>query len=83
MELGVSQYYKSKPGRSTVNDEVIQELVKQLHGIEKEKNKNGYYDHEPLYIGYRAYNLVWDYDESPTSTLLIINCHRESKYDKK
>jgi hypothetical protein len=58
VELAISQYYRTKPGRSTVNDEVIQELVKQLHGIEKVKNKDGYYDHEPLYVGYRVYNLV-------------------------
>ena len=84
VELGISQYYKTKLERSIINDEIIQELVKQLHGIEKVKNKSGYYDHEPLYIGYRSYNLVWDYDESPfNTTLLIINCHRESKYDKK
>ena len=30
-ELVISQYYKTKPGRLTVNDEVIQELVKQLN----------------------------------------------------
>ena len=83
VELWVSQYYKKKKGRSTVSDEVIQELVKQLYGIEKEKSENGYYDHEPLYIDHRAYNLVWDYDESPfTTTLFIINCYRERKYDK-
>jgi len=41
-----------------VSDEIIQELVKQLYGKEKERNKNGYYDHEPLYVGYRAYNLI-------------------------
>ena len=58
MELEISQYYKTKPGRSTVSDKVIQELVKQLYGIEKVKNKHGYYDHEPLYIDHRAYNLV-------------------------
>jgi hypothetical protein len=58
VELAISQYYKTKKGRSTVNDEVIQELVKQLYGIEKENNKDGYYDHEPLYVGYRSYNLV-------------------------
>ena len=84
VELGISQYYKTKQGRSTVSDEVIQELVKQLYGIEKVKSKNDYYDHEPLHIGHRAYNLVWDYDESPlNTTLFIINCHRERKYDKK
>jgi hypothetical protein len=58
VELIISQYYRTKPGRSTVSDEVIQELVKQLHGIEKVRGKNGYYNHEPLYVGYRAYNLV-------------------------
>jgi hypothetical protein len=58
VELEISQYYRTKPERLAINDEIIQELVKQLHGIEKIKNKNGYYDHEPLYIDYRAYNLV-------------------------
>jgi hypothetical protein len=48
VELAISQYYKTKKGRSTVNDEVIRELVKQLYGIEKIRNENGYYDHEPL-----------------------------------
>src|SRR6266487_3492928 len=84
VEIEISQYYRTKPGRSTVSDEIIQKLVKQLNGKEKERNENGYYDHEPLYIGHRAYNLVWDYDESPFSTtLLVINCYRESKYDLK
>ena len=85
VELEISQYYRTKPGRSTVSDEVIQELVKQLHGEEKEKEvEELYYEFEPLYVGYRAYNLVWDYDESPLSTtLLIIDCYRERKYDKK
>ncbi|CAI2199924.1 19151_t:CDS:2, partial [Funneliformis geosporum] len=57
-EQELSQYYKSKRGRLTVNDEIIQELVKQLYGIEKERSENGYYDHKPLYIDHRAYNLV-------------------------
>ena len=84
VELEISQYYQTKRDLSTVSDEVIRSLVKQLYGKEKERNENGYYDHEPLYIDYRAYNLVWDYDESPlNTTLLIINCHRERKYDKK
>ena len=83
VELIISQYYQTKPGRSTVNDEVIQKLVKQLNGKKIERKKK-YYDLEPLYIGYRAYNLVWDYDESPFNvTLLIIDCYRERKYDKK
>jgi hypothetical protein len=59
VDLAISQYYKTKKGRSTVSDEIIQELVEKLpKGLEKERNENGYYDHEPLYIGYRAYNLV-------------------------
>lgn len=83
-ELEISQYYKTKSGRSTVNDKVIQELVKKLPNKPFWKNKNDYYDHEPLYVGHRAYNLVWDYDESPlNATLLIIDCYRERKYDKK
>jgi len=83
VELEVSQYYKTKPGRSTVNDEIIQELVKRLNGREIRK-KRKYYDFEPLYIGHRAYNLVWDYDDSLfTTTLLIIDCYRERKFDKK
>ena len=56
--MEVSQYYKTKPGRSMVNDEIIQELVKQLNGKTVRRNENGYYDHEPLYVGYRAYNLI-------------------------
>jgi len=84
VELGISQYYRTKLGRSTVNDEVIRELIKKLPNKPFWRNKNGYYDHEPLYIDYRAYNLVWDYDDSPfNTTLLIINCHRERKYDLK
>ena len=57
VEIEVSQYYRTKPGRSTVSDKIIQELVKQLYGIKIERKKK-YYDFEPLYIGYRAYNLV-------------------------
>ena len=83
-EIEISQYYRTKPGRSTVIDEKIRELVKKLPNKPFWRNKNGYYDHEPLYIDYRAYNLVWDYDESPlNTTLFIINCYREKKYDKK
>ena len=29
-ELVISQYYKTKKGRTTVNDEIIKELAKQL-----------------------------------------------------
>ena len=61
-KLEISQYYKSKLGRSSVSDEIIKELVYQLYDREIEK-KSLYYNSEPLYIGYRAYNLVWDYDE--------------------
>jgi len=84
VELIISQYYRTKLGRSTVNDEVIQELVKQLHDKKFKRDENEYFSFKFLYIGHRAYNLVWDYDESPfNTTLFIINCHRESKYDKK
>ena len=84
VELGISQYYKTKPGHSTVSDEVIQELVKQLYGRRFKRDENGYFSFDLLYIDYRAYKLVWDYDElSLAITLLIINCHREKKYDKK
>lgn len=86
-KLAISQYYKTKLGRSTIDDEKIQELVQKLQQINKRfrKNKNDYYDYEPLYIDdYRAYNLVWDYDDDKTvTTLLIIDCYREKKYDKK
>jgi hypothetical protein len=82
-ELFISEYYKSKKGRSTVSDEIIEELVKQLNGWDI-RRKRKYYDHEPLYIDYRAYNLVFDYDEEkPTKILLIIDCYREKKYDLK
>ena len=57
-KLEISQYYKTKPGRSTVSDEVIQELVKQLNGEEDLARDNKYYSFEPLFIGHRAYNLV-------------------------
>ena len=85
VELIISQYYRTKPGRSTVSDEVIQELVKQLSGEDELIRDNEYYSFEPLYIGHRAYKLVWDYDEEMpfTTTLLIINCHRERRLDKK
>ena len=84
VELGISQYYKAKRGRSSVNDEVIRELLKKIPNKPFWRNKNGYYEHEPLYIDYRAYNLIWDYDESPfNTTLLIINCYREKKFDLK
>ncbi len=83
VELWVSQYYKAKRGRSTVNDEVIQELVKHLYGKKSKRDENGYFSFDFLYIDHRAYNLVWDYDESSlNTTLLIINCHREKKHDK-
>ena len=67
VELGISQYYKTKPGRSSVNDEIIQELVKKLDDLNDKVylRDNKYFSHEPLHLGYRAYNLVWDYDESP------------------
>ena len=58
VELEISQYYKSKLGRSTVSDEVIQELLKKLPSRPFRRGKNDYYDFEPLRIGYRAYNLV-------------------------
>lgn len=58
VELEISQYYKTKPGRSTVNDEIIRELVKQLNGEDELIRDNKYYSFEPLYIGYRAYKLV-------------------------
>jgi len=55
-----------------VDDEIIKELVNQLNGQDI-RRKRKYYDHEPLYIDYRAYNLVFDYDEEqPTKILLII-----------
>ena len=86
IELLISQYYRTKPGRTTVNDEIIRELVNKLNYLKGKEflRDNKYYWHEPLYIGYRAYNLIWDYDEEkPTKTLLIIDCYREKKYDLK
>ncbi|MDR1670588.1 MAG: hypothetical protein LBR43_02610 [Spiroplasmataceae bacterium] len=85
-ELVISQYYKIKKGRSEINDEIIQELVQKLQYINKDfrRMKNNYYSYEPLYIDHRAYNLVWDYDkEKINKNLLIINCYRERKFDKK
>ena len=85
-ELEISQYYKTKPGRSTVNDEIIQELVKKLDDLNDKVylRDNKYFSHEPLHLGYRAYNLVWDYDDNEfITTLLIIDCYRERRYDKK
>lgn len=83
-KIEISEYYKSKKGRSTVSDEKIVELVRQLNGRNFKREKNGYYSDEPLYIDYRAYNLVWDCDDDEFVTaLLIINCYRERKYDKK
>jgi len=58
IKLEVSQYYKTKLGRSSVSDEVIQELVKKLPNRPLRRNQNDYYNFEPLYIDYRAYNLV-------------------------
>ena len=81
-ELEISQYYRTKPGRSTVSDEVIQKLVEQLNGEEDVVRDNKYYSFEPLFIGHRAYNLVWDYDEEQLTTkLIIIDCYRERKFD--
>jgi len=57
-ELEISQYYKTKAGRSTVNDEIIRELVKQLNEEEDLIRDNKYYSFEPLYVGYRAYKIV-------------------------
>jgi hypothetical protein len=56
-DLEISQYYKTKPGRSTVGDEIIRELVKKLP-IKEFLRDNKYYSFEPLHIDYRAYNLV-------------------------
>lgn len=87
IKLEISQYYKGKPGRSTVSDKIIQELVKQLVKLQEKRfkrSRNGYFSYEPLYIDHRAYNLVWDYDEEElTSTLIIIDCYRERSFDKK
>ena len=58
VELEVSQYYRTKPGRSTVNDEIISKLVKQLDGEEDLIRDNKYYSFEPLFIDHRAYKLV-------------------------
>ena len=58
IKLEISQYYKSKLGRSTVSDEIIRKLIKQLNSKRIKISENGYYNFEPLYIGYRAYNLV-------------------------
>jgi len=82
-ELVISQYYKTKPGRRKITDELIRELVKQLGDKEKElTRKNGYFSFEPLYIGYRAYNLVLDFDDEPFSNpLLVIDCYREKSLD--
>jgi len=81
-ELEISQYYKTKSGRSTVNDEIIRELTKQLNDKEDLIRDNKYYSFEPLYAGYRAYKLVWDYDEEQLTTkLIIIDCYRERKFD--
>jgi hypothetical protein len=84
-KLEISQYYKTKLGRSTVSDEIIRELVKKLSKEEERfLRDNEYYSFEPLYIGFRAYNLVWDYDEEQlTDKLIIIDCYREKKFDKK
>lgn len=86
VKLEISQYYQTKKGRSTVDDKIIQELVNKLNYLKGKEflRDNKYYWYEPLYISYRAYNLVWDYDEeNPTTTLLIIDCYRERKYDLK
>lgn len=62
-------------------------MVQKLQQVNKKfrKSKNDYYDYEPLYIEHRAYNLVWDYDDQQKliNKLLIIDCYREKKYDKK
>lgn len=81
-ELVISQHYKAKPGRKKITDELIRELVKQLNDKELIRSKNGYFSFEPLYIGYRAYNLVLDFDDQPFSNpLLIIDCYRERSLD--
>lgn len=81
-ELVISQYYKTKPEREKITDKLIRELVKQLNGRELTRDKSGYFSFEPLYIGYRAYNLVLDFDDQPLSNpLLVINCYREKKFD--
>ena len=84
-ELVISQYYKSKPERRKITDELIRELVKQLSNDKvKEliRSKNGYFSFEPLHIGYRAYNLVLDFDDKPFSNpLLVIDCYREKSLD--
>jgi hypothetical protein len=50
----------------------------------QQRNKKGYFSYEPLYVGYRAYNLIWDYDDEETDqTLIIINCYREKQFDIK
>src|SRR5436190_4997753 len=81
-ELVISQYYKTKLGRKKITDGLIRELVKQLNGKELTRGKSGYFSFEPLYIGYRAYNLVLDFDDQPFSNpLLVIDCYRERSLD--
>jgi len=87
-KLVISQYYKTKPGRKKITDDLIRKLVKELAkelksgNRELTRSKNGYFSFEPLYIGYRAYNLVLDFDDQPFSNpLLVIDCYRERSLD--
>ncbi len=70
-----------------ISDELIQKLVKQLDG-EEEVRQEGRYYHWTYYsfitfIGDKAYNLVWCFDDYETNIIGVLNCYRISKYDKK
>ncbi|KLL02572.1 MAG: hypothetical protein MRERC_1c194 [Mycoplasmataceae bacterium RC_NB112A] len=55
-----------------------------MYGEEVLVRDKEYYSFEPLFIDYRAYNLVWDCDEEQLNgSLLIIDCYCEREYDKK
>ncbi|MCE8159274.1 MAG: hypothetical protein I3270_01710 [Candidatus Moeniiplasma glomeromycotorum] len=73
-----------------IDDNLIQELVKQLDGKSKQEVKYegsyyqyDYYTYEPLYNqwGY-AFRLVWCIDKNNPHILGVIDCYWRDKYNK-
>jgi len=87
--LEISQYYKTKPGREKITDDLIRKvLVQQLqtkrHFPEDRKRNYQYFSHAPVYDKEdKSYKLVWCLDDYQPHVLGIMDCYRKRKYDKK
>jgi hypothetical protein len=88
-KLEISQYYKTKPGREKIIDDLIRKvLIQQLstkrHFPEGRRNNYRYFSYAPVYDEEdKAYKLVWCLDDYQPQILGIMDCYRKRKYDKK